>query len=245
MAVISYRGPMQPLGVAARFTMALPEKMLPEKDRKYPVLWLLAEEGKLSDAYLRRIGLEALSERYGLAIVCPEGLHSDYEDMLRGMRWYTYISEGLPKYLRENFPLSEDPRDNFVFGFGMGGLGAVRLGLRRPDFAALFGACDADLGPFSDDPAHGTPEYIHRMQTIYGDDWRAEEILEKSDPLHMIRRGEKLPDLALYSLGRGKNAASMRAFSEASGAGLRLIDTDPEGAGCIVLLDFLSRAFCE
>ncbi len=215
-AVLHFRGGFPSPGVAARFTLVLPS-LLPEQGKKFPLLLLPMDEGKSADDLLYRCDIRKIAENFGIAVVMPEGLHSDYEDMVRGMNWYRYISEALPQYLFENFPLSEKAEDRLVFGFGMGGLGAIRFGLRKPDFAAAFGACDTDLTPFSEDEGHETPEYAHRMQTIYGDDWRSEQVLTKSDPALMAERCEKLPDFFLYSHREKRFEASMRSFCKACG----------------------------
>jgi hypothetical protein len=47
--------------------------------------------------------------------------------------WETFILETLPFALSEAFPGRIDPERRLIAGFGMGGLGALRLGTLRPD----------------------------------------------------------------------------------------------------------------
>lgn len=196
MAVINFRGNLPPLNNTTRFTMVAPD-ILPEDGRKWRVLWLLGDDGRFSDDMLRRIDAEALSVRMNAAIVMPEGLHSDYENMVRGLPWYDYVTKGLPEYIRSIFPVSDRRDDNFVFGAGMGGLGAFRMALRDPQSACAFGCCGADLDVFSDDESHKSPDFVHRMQTIYGDDFRNDEIKRTSDPLTMAENAETVPAMLI------------------------------------------------
>ena len=57
--------------------------------------------------------------------------------MLEGDRYWTFVSEELPAAARRMLPLSDRRADNFVAGQSMGGYGAFKLALGRPDcFAA-------------------------------------------------------------------------------------------------------------
>ncbi len=232
MAVIRSRGGFQALGCATRFCMVLPDNLKTD----HPVLWLLGEEGKSADAYLRETNIEELAKKYGVIVVMPEGLHSDYEDMVRGMRWYSYVAEGLPKYLQDNMGLSSDPDQNYVFGFGMGGLGAVKMALRKPGFARLFGCGDAWLDAFSTDRMQ-QETYRHRMETIYGDEPVREGVLENSDVFHMIQNVVRVPALRLYGKEGSDTKASMNGF-------LRLVRDRSWEAELITLeeKDFKNRA---
>ena len=197
MAIVNYRGVFPVLNNSTRITMALPE-VDPVGCEKWRVLWLLGEEGMTSDRYVRKFDVEAISRKFNIAIVMPEGLHSDYENMVRGLRWYDFVSDALPKYFYENFPISDRKEDNFVFGFGMGGLGAFRLALRNPDMAEVFGCCMTNFDVFVKDRAHRTPEHIQKLKTIYGDDYRSESVLDASDPYRMIKSAERMGKLMVF-----------------------------------------------
>jgi len=66
--------------------------------------------------------------------------------MKYGYRYWTFISEELPTLARQFFPLSPRREDTFVAGLSMGGYGALKWALRRPDSiaaaASLSGALD-------------------------------------------------------------------------------------------------------
>lgn len=205
MALINYRGVFPVLNNSTRITITLPD-INPEDGTKWPVLWLLGEEGMSSDYYVRKCDIESLSRRYNIVIVMPEGLHSDYENMLRGLKWFDYVSDALPKFFYDNFPISDRKEDNYVFGFGMGGLGAFRLALRLPDMDDAFGCCGTDFDVFVDDEFHSAEGYVHKMKTIYGDDYFSEPVLETSDPYRMVEKAEYIPRLIVY----GDDEATVR-----------------------------------
>jgi S-formylglutathione hydrolase FrmB len=68
--------------------------------------------------------------------------------MRHGLKWWTYISEELPRICRKFFPLSDRREDNFAAGLSMGGYGAAKLGLRAAEtfsnVATLSGGLDVD-----------------------------------------------------------------------------------------------------
>ena len=209
MAIINYRGVFPALNNSTRITIALPD-INPKNGEKWPVLWLLGEEGMSSDQYVRKCDIESICRKYNIAVVMPEGLHSDYENMVRGLRWYDFVSDALPKYVYDIFPISDKKEDNYMFGFGMGGLGAFRLALRVPDMAVAFGCSNVDFDVFSRDEMHSTAEYIHKMETIYGDDYFADSVVINSDPYHMIYFAERIPRIAV--IGNDESSEKIRVY---------------------------------
>lgn len=228
MAVINYRGNLPPLNNSTRFTMVMPD-LLPEEGKLWRVLWLLNDDGRLSDDLMRRIDVEEISRRTGLVIVMPEGLHSDYENMQRGLRWYDYITQGLPAYIRENFPVSDRREDNFVFGFGMGALGAYRMALRDPRLAAAYGCCGGDMDVLSDDEQHSTPEFVHRMETIYGDGYHRKEIYDLSCPRSLAENAEVIPPMLIAGSGSAEEIAGILRNKGGDVTFLKTEDVSPKG----------------
>ncbi|WP_207662190.1 alpha/beta hydrolase-fold protein [Clostridium sp. AM58-1XD] len=58
--------------------------------------------------------------------------------MTYGLNYFTYISEELPAACRRIFHISSDRNDTFMIGGSMGGYGALKCSLSRPD---IFGHC--------------------------------------------------------------------------------------------------------
>ena len=68
----------------------------------------------------------------------PDGGRSFYTDSGEGENYFSYVSSELVEYTRALFPLSRDREKTFAAGNSMGGYGAVKCALTRPD---TFGAC--------------------------------------------------------------------------------------------------------
>lgn len=87
------------------------------------------------------------ANRYALdntaAMVYVYAPHSFYQDMPGGFKYCTYITEELPKLLQSMFVLPSERENTFVAGLSMGGYGALKLGLSRPD---LYSACASFSG---------------------------------------------------------------------------------------------------
>ncbi|MBC7251612.1 MAG: hypothetical protein H5T62_15205 [Anaerolineae bacterium] len=81
--------------------------------------------------------VEEYADRHGLAVVMPNVGNSFYADLWHGPAYWTFVSEELPRFVRSVFPLSDKREDNFVAGLSMGGYGAFKLVLNKPEkFAA-------------------------------------------------------------------------------------------------------------
>ncbi|MGK5442445.1 alpha/beta hydrolase [Micromonospora sp. URMC 105] len=141
------------LGVGTSMTVLLPERgstqigmagAAPAGDP--PVLYLLHGLTDDDTIWTRRTAIERYVAPLGLAVVMPRAERSFYTDEEHGNRYWTFLSEELPQVCRSFFRLSERREDTFVAGLSMGGYGAVKWALRRPDrFAAaasLSGALD-------------------------------------------------------------------------------------------------------
>lgn len=116
-------------------------------DKKYPTLWLLHGGGGDHTDWQRFTSIERYANDAGIAVVMPGVDYSGYMDTHYGnYKYFTYLTEELPSFLRHVLPLSADSKDNFVAGLSMGGYGAVKWMLKYPDqFAAcgcLSGAID-------------------------------------------------------------------------------------------------------
>jgi S-formylglutathione hydrolase FrmB len=114
---------------------------------KHPTLYLLHGLSDDHTIWLRRTSIERYVAPLGLAVVMPAVHRSYYTDMKSGGNYWTFVSEELPEIARSFFPLSDRREHNFAAGLSMGGYGAFKLALRRPDaFAAaasLSGALNA------------------------------------------------------------------------------------------------------
>ena len=99
----------------------------------WPTLWLLHGLSDDHTIWLRRTAIERYAEARGIAVVMPNAHRSFYCDMVAGNAYWTYISDELPRLMRNFFPLSSRREDNAVAGLSMGGYGAAMWLLRKPE----------------------------------------------------------------------------------------------------------------
>ena len=101
---------------------------------KYQTLWLL-HGGSGDDAdYVTFSNIARYAEEHKVAVVCPADYNQYYtNDLHGGARYFDYIVDELPQVLRGLFPLSPKREDNFVGGLSMGGCGAFKCAIARPD----------------------------------------------------------------------------------------------------------------
>ncbi|WP_163539330.1 alpha/beta hydrolase family protein [Gracilibacillus sp. YIM 98692] len=141
------------LTVSTSMTVILPEETSRQigmknnrNDGKVPTLYLLHGFSDDHTIWTRRTSIERYAAKYGIAVVMPQVDHSFYTDMEYGKKFWTFVSEELPKVARSFFPLSDQREDNFVAGLSMGGYGAFKWALRKPEMfaaaASLSGVLD-------------------------------------------------------------------------------------------------------
>ena len=111
---------------------------------KYPVLYLLHGAcGDYSD-WVRFTRIEKYATDRGLAVIMPSAGNSFYQDMAHGPQVLTYLTEELPRFVNAAFPVRAKRENTFAAGLSMGGYGAWRLALQKPEQYA----CAASLsGP--------------------------------------------------------------------------------------------------
>jgi putative tributyrin esterase len=103
----------------------------------HPVLYLLHGRSDDHTAWTRRTSIERYLAETDLAVVMPTGHRGFYTDQAAGYDYWTFLTEELPAVMRSFFPLSDRREDTFAAGLSMGGYGALKWALRRPqDLAA-------------------------------------------------------------------------------------------------------------
>ncbi len=140
MALIQMNFNSRLLAMQTQVNIIIPEshKMLTQDfNHKFKTLYLLHGLSNDNTTYTRYTSIERYACARNLAVVMPAVDHSFYTDMKYGHPYFSYISEELPCFMRNLFPLSEKREDNFVAGHSMGGYGSFKLALTRPGaFAA-------------------------------------------------------------------------------------------------------------
>jgi S-formylglutathione hydrolase FrmB len=153
MAFIDCKFFAETLGMSSSIRVILPEPSLLDLEKGkgapssgYPVLYLLHGLSDDETAWTRYTSIERYIASLGLAVVMPNVHRSYYTNMKFGYRYWDFISEELPLKVRALFPISGARADNAVAGLSMGGYGALKLALSKPEAysaaACLSGSCD-------------------------------------------------------------------------------------------------------
>lgn len=137
----------QTLGMSMQMNVICPQRNDVVSDKKIPVLYLLHGMSDDHSVWLRNTSIERYVSELNLAVIMPSTHLGWYTDMAHGNKYWTFISDELPKICHSFFKnLSQRREDNFVAGLSMGGYGAVKMGLgasnRFGAVASLSGALD-------------------------------------------------------------------------------------------------------
>src|SRR5436190_6130152 len=132
-------------------TVYLPPGYAAERLRRYPVLYLLHGYGGTDGTWTGRLAslpeiadkLVAAGRLNGLIVVMPNAfsLHkgSMYSSSVTTGDWESYIARDLVGYIDSHYRTIADRTGRGLAGHSMGGYGAVRIGMKRPDtFSVLY-----------------------------------------------------------------------------------------------------------
>lgn len=134
MSFLTCQFPSASLGRGVAFHAIIPGNA----PRELPTLYLLHGLWDDYSMWSRRTSVERYAEEHGLAVIMPDGGRSFYTDKGEGENYFTYVAKELVEYTRALFPLSSRREKTFVAGNSMGGYGAVKCALTRPE---IFSAC--------------------------------------------------------------------------------------------------------
>ncbi len=112
----------------------------------YKVLYLLHGLKQNEQSYVRNSAIERYVRNLPLVVVMPSVGRSFYTDQKQGYPYFTFLTEELPRFLSSVFTISTKREDTFIAGLSMGGYGAFKAALTRPDLysraASMSGALD-------------------------------------------------------------------------------------------------------
>ena len=174
------------LEIQTAANVLMPDRQALEDGRPVPVLYLLHG---LSDDYTmwqRQTRVEQYARDKRVVIVMPAANRSFYMDMAHGAKYDTFIAQELPQIIECCFPVRRDREGRFAAGLSMGGYGALKLGLARPDRYAAVASFSGALGMDLCFERYGS-ERISELLDIYGS---PEELLNGSGNLMAL--GEKM-----------------------------------------------------
>ncbi|MBQ6333821.1 MAG: esterase family protein [Erysipelotrichaceae bacterium] len=112
------------------------------------VLYLLHGLGGNQEEWLRFSKIEYYAKKYNFVVIMPNGDRSFYTNTLQNIGYFDYIADELPEICHKWFNISVKREDTFIAGESMGGYGAIKIGLSRPEnfagIASLSGVLDFD-----------------------------------------------------------------------------------------------------
>ena len=156
-------------------------------------LWLLHGQGSSSASWMRWTSIERYAMEHGFAVIMPEVQRSFYRNMEYGLDYFTFVADELPELCRKMFRLSDKREDNYIAGLSMGGYGALKIGLSRPDQYSTIGSFSgaADLMRIFDTMQSTLePRARAEYQGIFGLEM---EPKEDDDILCLTRKHAQLP----------------------------------------------------
>ena len=170
---------------------------VPVSNRK--VLYLLHGLSDDASAWQRYTMIESIAKLYGLVVIMPSVGRSFYTDQPNGQLYFSYITNELPRYLKDVFGLSPRRADTFIAGNSMGGYGAFKAAFLHPELygaAACFSGAFAPgfLLAFPNDPRLPEFEYLFGdLGKIVGSEHDSNVWIERAARNHTM-----LPRLFMY-----------------------------------------------
>lgn len=222
------------LGMDTNLNIILPADRYTAEGKPAPfdkVLYMLHGLKQNADAWPRNSAIERYANHYGYAVIIPEVQRSWYCDLPGGTNYFTYITEELPELVHRMFRLPQGRENTYIGGLSMGGYGALKCALRRPDLYC--GAMCFSSGFFSlEQPQRLMKIYygLGEMQSILGPDLK----LRDEDSLdYLIRHFPKDADKPKLYLSCGTEdgliASNIRARDLLVSEGFRVTWEEWEG----------------
>jgi putative tributyrin esterase len=139
---------------------------IPVAQRK--VLYLLHGLSDDAGAWQRYTAIETLAAAYGLVVIMPSAGRSFYTDQPNGQAYFSYVTEELPRYLGDVMGLLPRRKDTFIAGNSMGGYGAIKAALLRPE---LYAAAASFSGVLSLEilKTHPSEARLREFALLFGD----------------------------------------------------------------------------
>jgi S-formylglutathione hydrolase FrmB len=148
----SLEGNLMGESASPEVSIYLPQSYATDRSRRYPVVYLLHGYTGTDLSYFGPTGrqLHVIAERvFGagaareMILVMPNAMNayggSMYSNSVTAGNWEGYVAEDLVEYLDSNYRTIPTRESRGLAGHSMGGYGAMRIGMKRPDvFAAIY-----------------------------------------------------------------------------------------------------------
>lgn len=110
------------------------------REGDYKVVYLLHGVSGDSRTWLDYSLLPVYASSAHSVFIMPDAARSFYTNMSYGFDYYTYITDELPEICENTFRISSSRENTAIMGGSMGGYGALKCALSRPD---RYGMCAA------------------------------------------------------------------------------------------------------
>jgi putative tributyrin esterase len=140
------------------------------EDRPYQVVYLLHGLCGRSGDWVDYTMLPVYAADYHAVMIMPEVARSFYTDMKYGLNYFTYITEELPKISKAIFNISAKREDTAIIGASMGGYGALKSALSKPEqygYCCAFSSACLFMKEFFD--SQQTQKSTEIMKRTYGE----------------------------------------------------------------------------
>jgi putative tributyrin esterase len=131
----------QKLEMETNISIVAPDKF---SEQPYKVVYLLHGICGRSGDWIDYSMLPNYAKEYRAIFIMPEVARSFYSDMQYGLDYFSYITEELPLMSNSILNLSPKREDVAIIGASMGGYGALKAALSKPE---NYGFCGAFSSP--------------------------------------------------------------------------------------------------
>jgi S-formylglutathione hydrolase FrmB len=114
-----------------------------QDENPYKVCYLLHGLHNDQNSWIDSTMLQVFARDYKTMFVLPAVGRSFYADMKHGYNYFSYLVEELPRIVKKVFNISAKREDTAIIGCSMGGYGALKAALARPEQYGFCGAISA------------------------------------------------------------------------------------------------------
>ncbi len=144
--------PSAAMSETLRATVVLPDDYARanRNGERYPVVYLLHGSGGDHTDWTSNTHIAALADRYRVILVMPDGGHESWyidSPFDSGSRYETFIGDEVVSYVDSHFRTIATQRARAITGLSMGGFGALRIALDRPDTFGAVGSISGAVDP--------------------------------------------------------------------------------------------------
>ena len=122
-----------------------------KREKRFPVIYLLHGVTGHSSDWLERTRMALYATHYDLFIVMIEGSNGWYTDSatIPADKYESYILQELIPEVEKRFRVSQERDGRAIAGLSMGGYGAVKFALKRPEMFAVAASMSGAFGAAS------------------------------------------------------------------------------------------------